>query len=57
MKRTLTLRREALTELTAAELTGVVAAEQQSGFATCPVLYCVVTTQQTRLFCLTDTCA
>jgi hypothetical protein len=49
-KRALTLRREALTDLTPAELTGVVAADQQSGFATCPVVQCL---ERTLVLCIT----
>jgi hypothetical protein len=49
-KRTLALRREALTDLTPAELVGVVAADQESGFATCPVVRCV---ERTLVLCIT----
>jgi hypothetical protein len=40
VKRSLTLKRETLAELTASDLTGVVAGAQASG-ATCPALDCV----------------
>ncbi|HVF03354.1 MAG TPA: hypothetical protein VNA20_00800 [Frankiaceae bacterium] len=41
MKRTLTLKREALTELTAADLSVVVGAAAEPTIGSCPVKYCV----------------
>ncbi len=41
MKRTLTLKREALTELSRGDLQAVVAAQQELSGASCPKLLCV----------------
>lgn len=49
MKRTLTLKREALTELTTADLTAVAGAAPLSG-PTCPVMSCVCASK----FCVSN---
>lgn len=42
MKRTLTLKREALTELTAADLGAIAGAQADPSILSCPVLRCQV---------------
>lgn len=55
-KRTLSLKREALTELAVGDLAAVVAGEAPSGY-TCPVRDCLLPTNAiTCLTCLTNTC-
>jgi hypothetical protein len=58
MKRTLSLRRETLAELTAGDLAGVVGAQQDPSIGSCPVVRCATTIDivYTCIWCLTELC-